>query len=338
MQRMTNAASLRNLRGLACMLLVGYHVLGSNPSNGLRLPEDGLRVFNDALAVVRMPLFGVLAGFVYALNPGDVGAGQFALHKAKHLLLPMFAVGTLFALMQAIVPGTHAPERNWLLLHIEPVGHFWFVQSLFWVSISAKLLELAGLFSAWSDFACVACVAVALHLCGPTSRWLGLDGALYLLPYFLAGWAAQRSGLFLGPARGVLIAPLAAAALLALFAIGSPTPDPDRRTALMLVAGLSLCGLLMASPPRSRLLTFVGEHGYAIFLFHVFFTAAARIVMNALGANWLPLVFVVGLVSGIAGPIGVERMASRTSLTRLLLLGQSSRSQARPVAVQRGAA
>lgn len=57
------------LRGGACVLLVIYHVVGATPADGLRIDDGQLRLVNDYLAVLRMPIFAVIAGWVYSLKP-----------------------------------------------------------------------------------------------------------------------------------------------------------------------------------------------------------------------------------------------------------------------------
>ena len=61
---------LDTLRGLACLLLVSYHVIGGDRETGLRLPDEHIAArINDFLALVRMPLFSFLSGMVYAWRP-----------------------------------------------------------------------------------------------------------------------------------------------------------------------------------------------------------------------------------------------------------------------------
>jgi len=55
---------LETLRGLACILLVLYHVVGSDPAQGLMLADGWLRWLNDGLAYLRMPLFTFLSGWI----------------------------------------------------------------------------------------------------------------------------------------------------------------------------------------------------------------------------------------------------------------------------------
>ena len=129
------------LRGLACLMLVAYHVVGYSANSGLRLESGFLRDLNDLLSYFRMPLFTVLSGYVYALRPFNSNALGFVQGKARRLLLPMLFVGTLFAITQSLVPGANDTVDNWWLLHIIPYGHYWFVESLFLIFMLIMALE-----------------------------------------------------------------------------------------------------------------------------------------------------------------------------------------------------
>jgi uncharacterized membrane protein len=57
---------VETLRGIACILLVSYHVIGDTSSNGLRLPDGDLFSFVNRMFIdVRMPLFSFISGFVF---------------------------------------------------------------------------------------------------------------------------------------------------------------------------------------------------------------------------------------------------------------------------------
>jgi len=73
----------------------------------------------------------------------------------------------------------------------------------------------------------------------------------------------------------------------------------------------------------------IGRYSYAIFLFHVFFTAATRIALERMGARDVGLHMVLGSVAGLAGPILFERWISRYKFPALLLLGKPMRRSQR---------
>ena len=321
---------IETLRGLACLLLVTYHVIGADQSLGLRIGEGPLRWINDGLAYLRMPLFTFLSGLVYGLRPFSGSSGAFLTGKARRLLIPMLFVGTLFAVLQAMVPGTNGPASPWYLLHLQPVGHFWFVESLFWVFLLIWALERFGPLQQAQGFLIVFALSCVLYLSVRGVSWLGIEGAIYLLPYFLAGLACSRF-----PIRPLLNSPLVKLGLAAL-AVGSvvwmglPVPNPDRRTAAMLVAGVTLCLLSLSFGVVNNGLARLGSHAYPIYIFHVFFTASSRIGLNLLGIDSLLLDILAGVIFGLLGPILVERMVSPFKWPALLMLGKSVPVRSRP--------
>lgn len=89
-------SNIQHLRGLACVMLVLYQMVGADPGRGLQLDGGPLRVLSDALAAVRMPLFALLAGAVYGLRPRSGINALF--DKAHRLLLPVLTASTRIAL------------------------------------------------------------------------------------------------------------------------------------------------------------------------------------------------------------------------------------------------
>ncbi len=314
---------IENLRGLACVLLVAYHVVGSDPARGLGVEAGPLRWLNDGLAYLRMPLFTFLSGLVYGLRPFAGNSRVFLGGKARRLLVPMLFVGTIFAIAQTLTPGTHDVVGAWYTVHLLPVAHFWFVESLFWVFVVVWLLERGQWLSGLEGFSLTFLSSCVLYLSVRGWPWLGVEGAIYLLPYFLAGLAVSRfpqSQAVTGAFGKACLLAMAAAAILAM---GMPVPNPDRRTLAMLVAGLSLSLLCLGSGLSFSWLARVGRFSYAIYIFHVFFTAFARIAMDLLEVDNRPADLILGIGLGLAGPMVLGSLASRHRWPALLLLGQS---------------
>lgn len=316
-------AQIQALRGFACILLVLYHVVGDSPTNGLRVTEGPVRWLNDGLAYLRMPLFTFLSGWVYGLRPIQGDLTHFMAGKARRLLVPMLFVGTIFALMQAMVPGSNTAVQNWYLLHIEPVAHFWYLESLFWIFLGVALLDKWGHLGKLWGFGVWSLGVLVLHLMFDGTRLLGIEGAVYLAPYFLLGLLLSRfdvSHLMLHKAVAMI---LCAVAVTLIYNMGWPTPNPDRRTFSMLLVGLSLCVLVLRLPLPGAWWIQVGASSYAVYLFHVFFTAASRIATEKMGLTWLPLQLLLGALLGIVGPMVVEKKAQQNRLSGLLMLGKS---------------
>jgi peptidoglycan/LPS O-acetylase OafA/YrhL len=319
---------IETLRGLACLLLVAYHVVGADASLGLQVTDGPLRWLNDGMAYLRMPLFTFLSGLVYGLRPFGGNSQAFLSGKMRRLLVPMLVVGTVFAALQAVTPGTNSSAGPWYLWHVQPVAHFWFVESLFWVFVLLWALERAAWLQTAKGFAVVFALACGVYLSVRGWHWFGLEGAIYLLPYFLAGLAATRFSFRAWLAKPWVKIGLLACAVGMVLWMGTPVSNPDRRTVWMLLSGLSLCLLCLSFGWANRHLAGIGRHSYAIYLFHVFFTAAARIALDRLQIDVLPMDLVAGVTLGLAGPVVVDRLASRFKWTAVLLLGKSPRHRA----------
>lgn len=310
---------VQSLRGFACLMLVLYHVAGATPAQGLHISDGLLRLLTDALVTVRMPLFALIAGAMHGWRPG-MDAAKLA-DKFKRLIVPMLIVGTVFALVQAWVPDANSEVRDWHLLHILPVAHYWFLESLFLVFCVMTLVEGVHGLASIKRWACVFGASIALYLIHPGQNWFGFMGMIYLLPYFLAGFALTRFGLAT-KALARRLAPLMMVGALAAMALWAPPQlDANRFSPAMLGIGLLLSSALWIRPVRARWLARIGDYSFAIFLFHVFFTAATRIVLNRLGVQMLELHVVLGLACGVIGPVFVHLLIVRSSLMRALLLG-----------------
>ena len=320
MEKGNRNLEIDTLRGLACLLLVGYHVIGATPLIGLKLSDGLLREMNDDLAYIRMPLFTFLSGFVYALRPYAGNWRTYLKGKATRLLVPMLFVGTLFALVQAIIPGVNAPVTRWHLLHVIPVGHFWFLQALMWIFLLMIPLEASGSLSNNGRVLLVTLIAALLSLSGLSFRYLGVDGAIYLLPFFLLGLYLSRFGYV--PSRPIGMLLVCSAAALILFV--NTDAEVVRRSLYALSVGALACIGLLAIRAISRPLSALGAYSYSIYLHHVFFTAASRIVLYRLGVNDVGVLLFFGVLSGVAGPLLLEVLLGHHRVAKTLLFGKAA--------------
>lgn len=317
---------LQALRGLACLMLVLYHVVGSDPERGLRVTDGGLRLAVDGLAAVRMPLFALLAGVLYGWRPQ--ASWPALADKARRLLIPVVTVGTLFALVQSAVPGTNKQVTDWHLLHVLPVAHFWFLQSLFLVFTVVMGLERLGLLQRPRAFLPVAALSVAVYLDHPGLVYFGMAGMVYLMPYFLAGMALVRYGWGQALDRSFVPVILGALGATVLAIWAPPAPFQDRYTLGMITAGLLFATAFWLLPLRGRWIERIGDDSYTIFLYHAFFTAATRIALERFGVHAVALQVAAGLLIGVLGPMAVHRLLVRWSWSRAALLGMPDRRRA----------
>jgi fucose 4-O-acetylase-like acetyltransferase len=320
-----------SLRGLACLLLVLYHVVGSNTGSGLRFDRShGLVLFNEVLSYLRMPLFSVLSGYVYSRRPFRADAGAFIAGKARRLLIPMLVVGTAFALLQAAVPGSNSQVTDWRMLHIVPVAHYWFLESLFLIFMAILALEYINALATATRFAAVLVAASALFVIDPLPVFFGLSGAVYLFPFVLFGlWC----GRFAAHAKADQQTQLKLAwlslsvAILHAVMVGQALPNNHSLTAL--VIGIAGCLVLLRSRIEWTWLARVGRYSFAIFLFHAVTSAASRIGLTKLGLTSIYVTVPVGLLAGIALPMLAALWLKNVPWWTQWVLGESAPQRAR---------
>ena len=322
-------------RGIACFLLVAFHVIGAQATSGLHAADDsGYRLFTNLLAYVRMPLFTFLSGFVYAYRPVRLGDEDlFALKKLRRLGVP-FLVATTSMYIGHIVAGDRAmPEllQAWRV-YVVPIDHLWFVSALLCIFGLVIALEVLGALRTLQRWAVVFALAVAGYLFIPRAPMdvLGLSELPYLLPYFLAGLAANRfRSLFFSPnclhvLLALLIAMQAIYSAYVLTQLHGSLDVTVSHTVTGLVIGVAagICALRWL--PRVGVVQSVGTHSYAIYLYHPVFIAVARLVLKRVE---LPLMaqFWIGMAVGILGPVILVLALARLPWAQLLLVGTAGK-------------
>ncbi|BBZ34904.1 acyltransferase family protein [Mycolicibacterium confluentis] len=331
-------ASIETLRGLACILLVAFHVIGENRHGGLHVPDDStFRWYADSFAYLRMPLFTFISGYVYALRPLTVLGNwpRFLRGKARRLLLPMFVIGTLLAVLQTYAPGVNEPFRTpWYLWHIVPVSPFWFIWAIFWVFFLVTLIDTVADPRRRTMLLVGAALTMALaNVLVPATQWdiMGLRSALYLGPFFIAGLLASRFAWREAPLAlraSVVVALVPLLAITQLGVLGVIPFLPPRASLIATLTGIVGCLALLLLRWSWKPLAFIGAYSFTIYLFHVPSAVGTRVLLKHAGIDDLRLLFIAGTLVGIAVPIVIEIQAKRNRWTSLFLLGQRKRSPA----------
>ncbi len=320
-----------SLRGLACLLLVLQHVVGGDISSGLQLDRSHVLVlFNEVLSYLRMPLFSVLSGFVYARRPFRQDAGGFIAGKARRLLIPMLVVGTAFALLQAAVPGSNSQITDWRMLHILPVAHYWFLESLFIIFMVILALEHVSALATTPRFLTVFAVAAAMFVSEPFPVYFGLAGAAYLFPFVLFGlWCGRFARKAIEDQRVPLQLGVAVLLLAVLQALMLAQALPGIRSLTALAIGCGACLILLSSGMESTWLATVGRRSFAIFLFHSVASAASRIALTKMGLISLSVMVPVGLMAGVALPALAALRLKNVPMWTQWVLGESAPGRTR---------
>lgn len=328
-QTTARGAALETMRAVAVLLLVSYHVIGSNAGAGLHLSYPApMRIFADFLIDVRMPFFAFVAGYVYALRPVTAGRySKFITGKFRRLYIPGAIASALFAIAATLIASKSAqnPADFWEIFFF-PYMHYWFLQAILVIFIFFGALDAllhgrgtVGLFLA-------SCVVFLFDFFVP-GNLMSINQAMYLLPFFLLGVVYIRFKPAFLAAAGWLV-PVCVMVILAASAINFITlqntgrMSMDRQDLQSLAMGLSGCMAAIIALPSVPQLEKIGPYAFTIYLYHVFGTAGMRMSLDGLGITSLSFHLILGLVAGIALPIGVHMTAMTTSAGRRWILGK----------------
>lgn len=319
-----------SLRGLAIILVVAGHVIG-----GMRVAEDSAWFLSTELLVdVRVPLFTALSGFVFGLRPlpplPSSGYRRFLWAKTRRLLVPLLTVGTLYALLQALVPGTNgdtAVTDVWRV-YVYGLGPYWFLQAIFLVFLVVGLADALG----WLSRPRNALMAIAVTT--PMSMFLrvpeewdlfSVNGLFSLLPFFLLGHLFSAHFREIGSPRWLL-----AIAAVGLFALRCAEVfdwvrlPPALDAALSVLLGIAAISALLAF--RASLawkpLAVLGYFSFGIYLLHPFGATPVRMVLTQAGMALEPVVFLAALITALALPVVFEVTLGRVGWISWAFLGQ----------------
>lgn len=320
--------SIETLRGVAIVLVVTYHVI-TGPA--LATVDGSMLVLQHLSAVfdhVRMPLFTVITGYVYALRPAGADLAGFYRRKARRLLLPLVTLSTLEYLARAYLPGVTVVEPVDGIWRIYLYGymHYWFIMAVFWSFLVIGYLDHRRLLERHRHWQLCFVIALAFNLFVPRPALLSLGAGFYLLPFFLLGYGLNRYGALLlrpfvvGTCGVLFVICMGAEQLLRYeqFAVAGYT-----QRALALAVGVTANVLIFRYRRAWRPLAFVGSFAYFIYLAHAFSVGiGSRFAGMLVDSMQNPGVFFAAcMVFGLGLPIAAQILCSRYRWFRLPFLG-----------------
>ena len=322
--------TIESLRGVAIALMVMGHVIGAHSDMGLKV-DDGstLRFIYYLQDYITMPLFTLMSGYVYAFKPISQASSlnKFVNSKVTRLLIPLVVVSTLFFLMQNSVPGTNAKTGlgDMWKIYVFPFAHFWFIQGIFTVFLIIAGLELAKVLTTLKSTVLVLLICVVIYLGGVVrTDVFGFGHVPFLLTFFLLGLTAKRfyQQIFTKPFL-IITGILFIAAMGYQISIFNTGFDTLHERLLNIMVGSTACLLLIKSGLHNNALVWLGNYSYTIYLFHVFATAASRIILNKLHVQNDYIQLIVGLVLGLAFPIILKMIIPKNNWLSVALFGDN---------------
>jgi fucose 4-O-acetylase-like acetyltransferase len=327
--------SIEALRGITIILVVIGHVIGSESDGGMKVADDSfLRHFYFTFQFLRMPLFTVISGWVYALAPVNRQyLTQFTIKKIRRIILPLICVGGLYYIVQSLTPNTnksYAISQIWRIL-IFPYTFYWYLYALFLVFMVVSIIDVnkwANKASSWLAIVIISLVLLVIRdrfIPNSIPNIFGFKNAMYLLPFFLIGVGINRfSSIF---KNRYLIYSMAAILIIGLILqqlvwYKILEYKFSAYSGLGLIIGITGVITLLQINFKSISMVWLGNFAYTIFLFHSFGTSGGRIILNTMGIRNTAMVFVVSLFLGLFLPIVAEKILNKNGVTRLLFLGR----------------
>ena len=327
-------SSIQALRGLAVILLVAFHVVGSS-NRGLRVPDASIWHYCSlALEDIRMPLFTLISGYVYAMTPIGRWTQYPGLMKGKsrRLLLPLVTVGTVLYVLGHIVPGTNFDEGDAPIWRVYVFGfeHLWFLQAIFVIFAVVGVLDSVHALDTRTRWVAAFLLAAAadVFLSVPVEYDVfTVSGAISLLPYFLLGYALRRHELFDLRGRAAWIWAAAFAVIYSGWMVEVFGHHPlNGYLARLLTIAVGTMGVVLIYSARRildvRILSWIGGFSFGIYLLHVFVTSATRMGLERVGVNQTWELFICGLIMGIAVPIAIQLVFRNVGIVRTFVFGE----------------
>ncbi|AGH51205.1 acyltransferase 3 [Sphingomonas sp. MM-1] len=317
---------INSVRGLACLLLVAFHSVTSATEAMGHGDRTLSLIAEQAFLSIRMPLFSMIAGCIYAMHPvAPGGYARFVRKKGWRILVPCIFT-TIILILAKNMLGRRAPcDTDCMLGHLVlPYEHLWFLPAIFCVFVAAAALDV--LFPQQRRRATLIALAATCLLFFSPLRQIqayAIGNAFYLAPFFFGGAAIYlfRDEITPRMARGW---PWLLAATIIVYAINftlmARGMSSGRDSLAALALGLLACGGLLIFFPRIRLLARIGVYSFTIYLYHFVFLSLA----NRVGFD-LFSVTAIGIVLGLAGPILVEVAMMRFAPALGFLIGQPRR-------------
>lgn len=320
---MSNAPRLEltTVRGIACIALVAYHVIGPTDASGLGLPASSFWHFAvNSFDFLRMPLFTVLSGFLYAANRASAQTlREFYRKKIQRIVIPLVFVTCIVFVLRSHV--YHDPVSIWhaLFFHYE---HLWFLQALaliFLVIAAWDSWRLPG----WTELCIASVFAVIISRSFAPMPFLSFNGALYLFPFFAMGMVMQTRRELLALrelsrfAAGVVVIVIAAQVVSHI--IGGN--EISRYSMAAALCGVSGAYLMLVHCPRMAIASAIGNYSYTIYLWHTVAESGARHALRTVVTLPTFVEFAILLAVGLVAPIVLHRVVERVPILSLLFAG-----------------
>ncbi len=329
---MKRDALVDRLKGYACLLVLFGHVILGVRTSGITTPSFMLTAENFIWSF-HIDLFMFLSGFVYRLTGGCTAKGSrlsFIANKLLNLGVPYLLFSIVYIAANAITPGVNHESSLFdiLLLWYKPVAQYWFLYALFWLFVLWTVL------SKWFNHPTITILLFTiLTACKIFQINLGfLDSSLHCALAFGLGTCLPSLYTEKIPKAVQIAAPplhLITVVTLLISGCYSLLFIDDVCTVFGIFASICFIFLLTKINAVARFLDLVCRCSFPIYLLHTFFTAAMRIVLLKCGIHSYVLHLILGTAIGLAAPIAIAKITSKSPYLNFVFYPSRSIKQIR---------
>jgi len=321
--RFNRLANVDTLRAFACILVVSFHVFGSTPDFGLHFSENSpYRAFFSVLDLLRMPLFTALAGMLFiAMAPSKSDFPAIIINRVQTLIVPAILVTVIYFYIRTFI-GKETGSLIDVIIH--GYMHLWYLYALFLMIVFIGVIHIFVKPGLKLYFAFL----LTFHLVGEYSK--GVDffrvaEAASLTPYFILGILLYKYHAVL-LSRRVLIPAATFSIIGALIKLGVFFDVVEFSSLLnfsWLLVSLSMIIMSYRLMPVLPSIQWIGLYTYAIYLWHPMANASTRMALIKIGIDERLILFCIGLLVGVFGPIVLYKLSQKLPKTiRQSLLGR----------------
>lgn len=330
-------AHIESLRGIAILLVVIGHVIGSTPAGVMKIDYPSFwRYLYIWIDYIQLPLFTGIAGWAYAIKPAiNSEFKTFVYKKAIRLLIPMATVGTLYFITQYLTPGTNMKGNlsDIWKIYIFPYTIYWYLPSLFLIFIIMYIIDKFKLCQSVKTWLFLFVITWGISLIikalpSDIPNLFSYKGALGQLPYFITGVGIQRFTGQLYKKKAIYIYFILTCIGLTLlqykwfYVLNFGVDISFWYKALLPLWTASTLMLLLHINRSNQFFTWLGGFAYTIYLFHGFGTSGGRIMATKLGINSSLFIVIMATIIALFLPIVIEKIANKWRATKILFLGK----------------
>ncbi len=301
-------------RGI-CIILMVYAHAERGLDNAKILPLEGAFLFLDStIYLFHMPLFFVVSGYLMGRSKRKVPLKKQFTNNVKAIAIPYLIWKNFFNVIKLIVPSriNFPAEPLTLTGLLYPAAHFWFLFSLFIAKTISGFVTRKGNIG-------LLLISVLAYLLLPNPWGWSTGLVFFSIGRLLGDFSILSSSHYVKNQTVIMTIAGVLFGGMAIYAW-------QNGVALLLSLFAAIAGTMMIIGISHRIswqwLRYVGANTMVIYLLHVIFSAAFRIISQSYLGIENPVYHLAGgTLVGILGPLIFLKILDLTSLRKFAFVG-----------------